>query len=76
MYQTYIVINENDITESILKESTNTADMYRLCLDRTLAVLKFAERHPDCCVGLKKYTHDEILAYLETNSADWTEAEL
>jgi len=71
MKQTFIIIPENDVTEMMIMCSLNNENTYRKSLDGTLAILKFDHAHPDCAAGLVKYTHEEILLYLEDNEGVW-----
>ena len=71
MKNTYVVIPEKDVTDTIITDSLNKEDTYRKSLDGTQAVIKFNHLHPNCCKGIIKYTYDEILVIL--SGADWTE---
>ena len=71
MKNTYVVIPEKDVTDTIITDSLNKEDTYRKSLDGTQAVIKFNHPHPNCCKGAIKYTHSEILVIL--SGADWTE---
>ena len=71
MNRTYIIINESDITMSILEEAIEKEGTYRKNLSGSQAVLMFSDAHPDCVAGYTKYTLDEIRAYLETNKVVW-----
>jgi len=70
MKHTYVIINEIDITDTMIHESLNTSSSYRKSLDGTKAILKFATEHPNCMVGRQKYTHDEIIT--ELVDPEWT----
>ncbi len=67
----YVVLNEVDVTHAMVEESVNGHDTYRKALDGTQSILKFNKRHPNEMSGRLKYTHTEILQYLEMNSISW-----
>ena len=73
MTRTYVIILEKDVTDMVIICSLNSEGTYRKSLDGTQALFKFDHPHPNCCAGDIKYTHSEILDYLETNSIDWKE---
>jgi hypothetical protein len=71
IHKTYIVIPVDDITEAMIQESCHTAYTFRKSLDGSQAILKFCMSYPNTMAGYHKYSHSEILAYLELNKGDW-----
>lgn len=69
--QTFVVIDIDFITNSMIDESKNLATTFRRSKDSTQAILKFDTRFPESMQGFKKYTQEEILNYLSANSAQW-----
>lgn len=68
---TYVVIPTVDITDDMVDESQNGPYSIRSSLDGTQSILKFATLFPKSVKGYVKYTHAEILQFLEDNKAAW-----
>ena len=66
----YVIINVVDITDDMIHESLNTETSYRLSLDGSKGVLKFATLHPTVMKGYEKYDIDEIRDLLD--GPEWT----
>ena len=68
---TYVVIETSNIIQSMVNESLCTATSFRKCNDGSYSILTFESSFPETMGGYLKYNHTEMMAYLETNSADW-----
>ena len=70
-HKTYAIINIDTLTQNMLEESVNSDKEYRLSLDKNLVILKFKIKHPNSLSGIKKYSHVEILIFLNQNIIQW-----
>ncbi len=70
----YVIINVSDITDAMIHDSLNTAISFRMSLDSSKGVLKFATMYPTVMAGYEKYDLDEILDLLD--GPEWTEEEI
>ena len=70
----YVIIETTNITQDMIDESLNKEDTMRFSLDCTCAILKFENHFPNHMAGYIKYSHDGMLEYLVTNSAEWDSA--
>lgn len=59
--KTYIIVNIEDLTDSMVEISLSALDTLRYTLDKSKVILKFSTPFPDVMAGHLKYTHAEIL---------------
>jgi len=69
--KTYILIDKVDITQTILSLSSQTASSIKYSQCCTKAILKFSSPYLDELKGIQKYTHEQILQYIEDNEMMW-----
>lgn len=69
----YCIVPTNEITQSMVDESTMDASEIRYSVDKTSAILKFNKQFPDTMYGYNKFTHEEILAVVQ--GVAWSENE-
>ncbi len=67
----YTIVNEEDITQTMMEESLNSGKSYISCLDGSKGVLKFKVHHPDSMAGYVKHSLEDILVII--SGPDWTE---
>jgi len=71
MNSTYVVIDLNMVTALMIEEGIGEEDTVRQSLDGSKAILKFSTKYPNTMSGFKKYTHTEILQFLQDNTLTW-----
>lgn len=71
MKKTYVIIPTDDITEDMIAESCHNNYAFRTNSDGSDAILKFCAAYPNTVAGYPKYSHNEILQYLEDNKIAW-----
>jgi len=62
--KTYIIINKEDITDSMINASLNNSNALRFTADGSRTILKFNTKFPDIMKGYIKYTYNEILTQI------------
>ena len=67
----YVIINTEDITDSMIEASLNDSDTLRYTADGSRAILKFNTKFPDVMKSYKKHTHDEIL--IQLRKPEWNQ---
>jgi len=67
----YIVIETKNITQDMVSESIHNSDTFRKCNNGIYCILKFNYKFPNTMAGYAKLNHDEIIAFLKTNSDEW-----
>lgn len=66
----YTIVNEENITHTMIGESLNSEGSYRKSLDGSKGVLKFTNHHPDSMAGYIKHSLEDILVIM--NGPDWS----